>query len=120
MHELSIACSIVETAVTTARENNVTKVDAVHLKLGQLSGVIKEALLFAYDIATENTLLAGSTLEIEEVPVVVWCPHCQQEQPLPNAQYLCCPICNTPTAQIIQGREMELVSLTYYDEPTFA
>ena len=119
MHELSIAYRLVETAVVAARENNVIRVDAVHLKLGQLAGVVKESLLFAYDIATKNTVLAGSTLEIEELPVVVICPNCQQKRSLPNVQYLCCPICNTPTAQIIQGREIELVSLTCYDEPTF-
>jgi hydrogenase nickel incorporation protein HypA/HybF len=116
MHELSMAYSLVETAVAAARANNISQVDSVHLRLGQLAGVVKEALLFAYEIATENTLLAGSSLEIEELPIVVLCPQCQSEQTLVQAQYLCCPICGTPTAQIIQGKEIEIVSLTYHDE----
>ena len=120
MHELSIAYNLVETAVAAAREKNVSRVEAVHLKLGELSGVVKEALLFAYEIAAENTLLAGATLEIEELPVVIYCSQCGQERPLPSVQYLCCPVCDTPAAEIIQGREMELVSLTHHDEATFA
>ena len=122
MHELSIAYSLVETAVAAAQANNIIKVDTVHMKLGQLSGVVKESLLFAYDIAAANTLLTGSTLAIQELPVVVNCSHCQQKRTLPNAQYLCCPVCETPTAEIIQGKEIELVSLSCreYDESAFA
>ncbi len=120
MHELSIAYRLVETAVTVAAENHISRVDTVFLKLGQLSGVVKDALLFAYDIAIDGTLLAGSTLEIEELPVIILCPHCQQKRTLSNAHFLCCPVCDTPAAQIIQGKELELVSLTCYDEPTFA
>ena len=119
MHELSLAYSLVETAVAAAREHNITQIDAVHMRLGALSGVVKEALLFGYEIATENTLLAGSQLQIELLPVIVLCPHCGKTQTLANPQYLCCPHCEAATAQIIQGKEIEIVSLIY-DEPTFA
>ncbi len=44
MHELSIAMSIVELAEEEAERRSV-QVNAVHLKLGALSGVVKEALL---------------------------------------------------------------------------
>jgi hydrogenase nickel incorporation protein HypA/HybF len=44
MHELSIAMSIVEMAEEEAHLRNV-RVSAVHLKLGMLSGVVKDALL---------------------------------------------------------------------------
>ena len=49
MHELSIAVNIVEIAEEEARERNTT-VTAVHLKLGPLSGVVKESLLFSYGL----------------------------------------------------------------------
>ena len=41
-----------------------------------MSGVVKEALLFSYDLACEGTLLEGSSLVIEEIPVMVHCPTC--------------------------------------------
>ena len=44
MHELSIAMSIVELAEEEAERRGV-HINAVHLKLGALSGVVKEALL---------------------------------------------------------------------------
>ncbi len=120
MHELSIAYNLVETAVNAAEKAGVTQVDAVHLRLGALSGVVKDALLFGYEIATEGTILAGSRLEIEELPVIVYCPQCQQNQTLTGVQSFCCPTCDTPTPTIVQGKELQLVSLEYADEPTFA
>ena len=75
MHELSIAYHIVEAAEAAARQAGLERVEAVHLQLGALSGVVKEALWFSYDIAAKDTLLEGSRLEITECPVVVWCPN---------------------------------------------
>ena len=45
MHELSIAMSIVEMAEEEAAKHGGVQVTAIHLKLGALSGVVKEALL---------------------------------------------------------------------------
>lgn len=120
MHELSIAYNLVETATQAAKKAGVTQVNLVHLRLGALSGVVKDALLFGYEIATEGTMLAGSRLVIEELPVIVFCPQCQQNRPLAGVQLLCCPDCGTPTPHIVQGKELQLVSLEYADEPTFA
>ena len=51
MHELSIALSIVELAHEEAERRGGVRINAVHLKLGSLSGVVKEALLFSYDVS---------------------------------------------------------------------
>jgi hydrogenase nickel incorporation protein HypA/HybF len=51
MHELSIAMSIVDLAIEEAARRGGVQVNAVHLKLGQLSGVVKDALLFSYDVS---------------------------------------------------------------------
>ena len=68
MHELSIAMSIVELAEEEAGARGVG-IRAVHLRLGPLSGVVKRALLSAYELACEQTILEGSQLIIEEVPI---------------------------------------------------
>jgi hydrogenase nickel incorporation protein HypA/HybF len=68
MHELSIAVNIVEIASEEAARLSAGKVDAVHLKLGALAGVVKESLLFCWDIASAESPMAGSRLAIEEAP----------------------------------------------------
>lgn len=115
MHELSIAYSLVNVANEAAQEAKVKRVDALHLRLGALSGVVKDALLFSYDIATQGTLLEGSRLEIEELPVMVKCPQCNNEEgcELPGIQRFRCPTHDIPTANIVQGRELEIRSLEY-------
>jgi hydrogenase nickel incorporation protein HypA/HybF len=111
MHELSIAYSLIDAAESAARANNAQKVTAVYLKLGAFSGVVKGPLLFGYDLAAKGTLLEGSRLEIEEVPVIVHCAACGQDSELPNIQLFVCPLCGTPTAEIRQGREIEITAL---------
>lgn len=114
MHELSIAMSIVEMAQEEATSRNV-RIEAVYLKLGGLSGVVKEALLSSYEIACEGTSLQGSRLLIDELPVVIFCAKCNQEHALHSLQLFCCPQCGTPSGNIVQGRELEVVALETAD-----
>lgn len=85
MHELSIAMSILDAAMDESQSRSV-KVSAVHLRLGALSGVVKDALLFSYEVACQDTPLQGTRLIIEDVPVVVFCPKCRQERTLSSLQ----------------------------------
>jgi hydrogenase nickel incorporation protein HypA/HybF len=86
-------------------------VRAVHLRLGTLSGVVRGALEFSYEIAAEGTILAGSTLVVKELPVTVYCPECAREVELVSIQRFRCPLCDTLTGDIRQGRELEIESI---------
>ena len=110
MHELSIALSILDLAAEEA-ERRGGRVCAVHLKLGPLAGVVKEALRSAYDLAREGTPLAGAELVVEEVPLVAYCRACAAERTPASVQELCCPACGAPTPEIVGGRELEVVAL---------
>jgi hydrogenase nickel incorporation protein HypA/HybF len=110
MHELSIAISIVEMAQEEAALRNV-QVSAVHLKLGMLSGVVKDVLLSSYDIACDGTPLQGSRLVIEEVPVEVFCDSCLANRKIASMQWFVCPECGSTTPQVVHGRELEVTAL---------
>jgi hydrogenase nickel incorporation protein HypA/HybF len=110
MHELSIAMSIIELAQEES-DNRGVQVTVVHLKLGALSGVVKEALLGSFEMACENTPLKGARLLIEEIPVLVFCDLCQKRQPISSVQLFCCAECGMPSAEIVQGRELQVVAL---------
>lgn len=111
MHELSIAHSLVELAAEAAEHSGIKRVQALYVKLGVLSGVVKEALEFSFDVVIEGTPLAGARLVIEEVPVKVFCPDCQEARVLPEPFPMRCPVCGTKTGQVIEGRGMELYAL---------
>lgn len=111
MHELSIALSIVDMATEEAERRGGVQVVAVHLRLGPLSGVVKEALLSSYELACESTVLAGSRLLIEETVAAIFCPTCQAERPLVLIQGCYCSVCSTPAYEVIKGKELEVVAL---------
>jgi hydrogenase nickel incorporation protein HypA/HybF len=111
MHELSIAMSIVEMAQEEAEIHGHVQVQAVHLRMGLLSGVVKEALLSCYQVACQATLLEGSQLRIEEIPVEVFCPQCAVPRAVQSIQWFCCPECGTPTPTVLRGKELEVVAL---------
>lgn len=111
MHELSIAMSMIEMASEEAARRGSTQVNTIYLKLGPLSGVVKDALLFSYEVASSGTPLEGSKLVIEDVPVVVFCQDCQAERVIESIQRFCCPVCGALTSDILKGREMEVTAI---------
>lgn len=110
MHELSIAMSIVELAQEEAETRRV-RVDAVHLKLGRLAGVVKGALLSSYEMAAAGTPLEGSRLVIEEIPVVAFCKRCDAQRAIESENWFTCPACGSPISDIVAGRELEVFAL---------
>ena len=115
MHELSIAMSIVDMAIEEARDRAVT-IDAIHLDLGPLSGVVADALLFSWDIACQGTAIEGARLIIRNIPVEIHCSTCSANRTLETMQWLCCPTCGTPALEVIHGKELAITALEVRDE----
>jgi hydrogenase nickel incorporation protein HypA/HybF len=111
MHELSIAISMIDQILEESESRGGLDVEAVHLKLGIFSGVDKEALLFAYQLACEGSPLEGSRLMIESIPLVIYCAACEKERVPPSVYQLSCPECGTPGQKIVTGREIEVAAL---------
>ncbi len=111
MHELSIALSIIEGAEEEAVRQGGGHICAVHLRLGPLAGVVKEALLFSYEVASQGTSLEGSSLVIEDVPLVIQCAQCQAERAPISWQRLECAQCGAPAAAVVHGADLEVSAL---------
>jgi len=114
MHELSLAMNLVE-AVEEEASRHTGTVEAIHLRLGQLSGVVKEALCFGFEMAREGTALAATRLIVEEVPIVIWCATCGEEQPAVSQQWFCCAKCGAPASEVRHGKELEIFALEMTD-----
>jgi hydrogenase nickel incorporation protein HypA/HybF len=114
MHELSIALCILDAVADEAQRRGGVRVEAVHVRIGPLSGVIKAALEPAFELAREGTDLETCRLVIEEVPIVVRCSTCQADRPVPGMQEMCCPICGGAPSEILSGREMDITAMEIY------
>jgi hydrogenase nickel incorporation protein HypA/HybF len=117
MHEAGIASNIIEIAETVARERADAGILKIHLRLGAFTGVVREALEFAFEALKPDTLAFHALLEIEMVPLIGGCPACGWTG-LPEEDYcLICPICDTP-ASIISGRELQVEYVDLEDSET--
>lgn len=116
MHELSIAVSLVELASERAGEIGGPRVEAVHVRLGALSGVVEESLRFSFDVASGGTPVGGARLIVERIPVTVFCAACGAERILDEPLRFRCPVCGAPAGDIVRGREIELTALEVDDD----
>jgi hydrogenase nickel incorporation protein HypA/HybF len=114
MHELGMLRSVVS-AVERATVEKAMAVEAVGLRVGTRSGAVPEALHGAWPIATAGTVLLGARLEIETVVAAVWCPGCAATQPVDEFYALLCPVCSTPTANLVSGREFAVAYVDLVD-----
>jgi hydrogenase nickel incorporation protein HypA/HybF len=116
MHELSVAMELVDLACQLAHEQpRACRVVALKLRLGELSGVVEEAVRFGFEIAAAGTAAEGAALEIERVPVSVFCPACRLSAPLESVQRFRCPRCDRPTGRVTEGRDLMLSSVEVED-----
>lgn len=92
------------------------RLEAVLVRIGPLSGVVPEALVSAYDLASSETEFAGSHLLIEHAPISIYCAICRSEQPVVSLQYMSCTVCGTPSADVRSGMELEVFGLQVVDE----
>jgi hydrogenase nickel incorporation protein HypA/HybF len=111
MHELTVALSLLEGVENAANARGFERVSVVHVRVGALSGIAPDALSFSWNVATEQSVAAGSRLEIEHVPLEVFCERCAEVRaPYPGSGLLC-PACGTAAPSIVHGRELQLVAL---------
>jgi hydrogenase nickel incorporation protein HypA/HybF len=113
MHELSIAHAVVSTVVD-ALPSPAPRVLQVRLRIGELSGIVPQALEFAYDVAAQGTPLADAALVIERSPIIVACPTCG-DQPIESAHDFRCPVCAVPCGDVVGGKELEILDITLED-----
>ncbi len=121
MHELSVAHAVVSTVVEALPAGpSAPRVLEVHVRVGVLSGVVPDALSYAYDVAAEGTPLADAALHVERSPVVIHCAECDGDAELLGTTDFRCPACGTPSGDVRGGRELEVLRLVLDDAPALA
>lgn len=110
MHEVSIMEEAVRLAVDAAKCSGAGRVTGMRLRVGSLSGVVPDALRFAFDVACRGTPAEGACLEIEPVAAACWCPRCRSE--FAAADFLNeCPSCHKISGDLQRGREIEIATV---------
>ncbi|MDX9714609.1 MAG: hydrogenase maturation nickel metallochaperone HypA [Dissulfurispiraceae bacterium] len=111
MHEVSVAESLLKTVIDQAETHNCTKVDKVIIKIGRASGIVSEALTFAFDALKPGTIAQNAVIEVIDVPVSGICHSCGSDFNVDEKYVLACPCCGSPSFKLTAGAELELSEL---------
>jgi hydrogenase nickel incorporation protein HypA/HybF len=103
MHEMAITESVV--AAVSERIGPERAVRVV-LEIGQLSGVVPDALRFCFEICAKDTVLDGAALEIREIAGRAHCAACDADFAIDALVGLCA--CGSPELAIVTGRELRI------------
>ena len=112
MHEFSIARSLLEIVEQETLPYGGVKVVNVKLRIGKLSGVMPDALRFAFEILSEGGITEGASLLIEEVPVELYCHQCNTASTVDDP-FLVCPHCKGREVEMRAGRELEITEMKF-------
>ncbi|WP_030768713.1 hydrogenase maturation nickel metallochaperone HypA [Streptomyces sp. NRRL F-2664] len=118
MHEMSIAMAVVGQVEEAAGAAGARAVTSVRLRVGELAGVVPDALAFCFELACAGTVLAGAELVTESVAARARCATCPGTWAVGMPPELCCPRCGRATdVDLLSGRELEILSVRWEDGP---
>ena len=106
MHELSIAESVVDAVLERTGDRHVA---TVRLQVGRLSGVVPDALMFCFELATAGTALEDADLQIQEPTGRAHCRECNMDFALNDLILLC--ECGSADVEVVAGRELSVSSV---------
>lgn len=117
MHEMSIAMAVVE---QIERAEPSGTVESVRLQIGELAGVVPEALRFSFGLICEGTVLEGAELHIDAVPGRARCAPCATEWDTGMPPRLGCPSCGGTSAELVSGRELRIRGVRWHEPAAVA
>lgn len=116
MHELGIVFHIIRSVEDVARQNNVRRVTAVTLELGEVSGVLEDYLQDCWNWAvSKSDLMRGARLQVAVIPAKTMCEDCGMVYPT-VAHGRTCPGCGSGHTHLIQGNETMIRDITVPQE----
>ena len=110
MHESSIVESLLALALENAERAQASRIVTVHVVVGELSGVLEEAMEFYFGFLSKGTIAAGASLSFKRIPAQLRCRKCQAVF-TPDNLDLHCPACHEADVEIVAGRELYIDSL---------
>ena len=104
MHEMALTQGIIDICEKHARGRRVI---ALNVEIGELSGVVPDAIEFCFEACSQDTLLQGARLTIIRTAGRGHCQDCGREMPLISL-YDPCPSCGSYRLSVLAGEEMRV------------
>ena len=110
MHEMSIAQNLIAIVEEEMAKNNAAVLRAVRVNIGEMSGIVPEALKTCFEIIIANSNMNGAKFKMDITPLIGGCRECKKEFKIKEYNFLC-PECASTDIDVISGREMSIVEI---------
>ena len=110
MHEQSIVESLLALAIENAEKAKASKILRIYLVVGELSGVVEDAVEFYFNILSKDTIAEKASLFFMQIPTRLHCRNCDTVFTPENNNFHC-PECKEQQAEIIGRRELYVDSM---------
>lgn len=110
MHELGIMLQTVRTIDDALKEQEYNELLSITLQVGEMTDVVPEFLLEAWQSVRSQTAYPNAELVIERVPARAKCLECGYEDGIKSFDFEC-PCCHSQRLKIISGKEMLIKQL---------
>ena len=112
MHELGIVFHVIKSVEEVGRQNCLTRVSAVTLEIGEVSGVVPSYLTDCWDWAVKKSdLLRGAELRTDILPAVTHCDGCGEDYPTVTHGRIC-PRCGSERTWLVKGNEINIKEIS--------
>lgn len=115
MHELGLMTGIMDAVVKTAENAGADKVTEIKLTVGEMTEVVEEAMVFAFEALSEGTICEGAKLDLTIVHPRSKCLECGAVYDH-DRFHVRCPECDSPFTELLQGREMQIDSIEIWND----
>lgn len=111
MHELPVTQSILDIANRHASRAGASRIVAINLVIGELSGFVQESIQFYFDFLSQDTPAQGAKLNLERIPARARCGACGTEYAPPDGRLWTCPQCGALGGEVTAGKEFYVASI---------
>ena len=110
MHEMGIVASVLEAATAAAHAEGATRINEITLTIGELTEIVDDALMFAFEALTPGTFAEGASLVINRQGARSRCLICDTEFDHDRFERACTS-CGSFVCEPIAGRELSIDSI---------
>jgi hydrogenase nickel incorporation protein HypA/HybF len=115
MHELALAQEIVAMVARHIPPAQASRVRAVHVRIGELAGVVPESLEFCFSAVVAGTVWESADLVMTRVPAAACCRDCAATFPT-QAPGAGCPACGSRFVRMTHGQELHVDAVELADD----
>ncbi|HOC88546.1 MAG TPA: hydrogenase maturation nickel metallochaperone HypA [bacterium] len=102
MHEISVAAALMRRVLAEKEARKIVRVSRIVLQIGPMSGIMPEALQFAYDSLRQGTLLEETELVFNSTELTTCCCRCMHRFDT-RLMHTHCPRCGSDKLEIMGG-----------------